>query len=287
MSGERFRGENSRSGRLDALTAAFEVARVRSGRMELVLTDDNERVVTSPATKHGRGQSTRGGDGIGDGSAVNRSPMSRSDARQGCAAVTPILLRRRRQGLSLRSSRVSRAKNCACLGLHLHRGDFSSHSFPAPSDRTPARQGAPNISSRMAVPGSFWRWAILAAPAFGRLDWPGGRQRGIRDLAELHSRALAEPVRRSGEHGGLTLGTAVGVILTAALAWDRADGLLNAVAAPRFSLPCGSAAGMTQGTTDLTGSDADRRLSSSVNAGFGRERPDRRKKRQFCLAVWE
>ena len=28
--------------------------------------------------------------------------------------------------------------------------------------------------------------------------------------------------------GGLTLGTAVGVILTAALAWDRADGLLNA-----------------------------------------------------------
>ena len=28
--------------------------------------------------------------------------------------------------------------------------------------------------------------------------------------------------------GGLTLGTAVGVLLTAALAWDRADGLLNA-----------------------------------------------------------
>ena len=62
-----------------------EVARLRSGRTELVLTDDNERVAVSPATRHSRGQSARGGDGIGDGSAVNGPPMSRSDARPGFA----------------------------------------------------------------------------------------------------------------------------------------------------------------------------------------------------------
>ena len=58
----------------------------------------------------------------------------------------------------------------------------SSRFFPAPSDRTPARQGA--LEHFVAYGGTgFLRRAGLSwlASASGRLDWPGGRQRGIRD----------------------------------------------------------------------------------------------------------
>ena len=105
----------------------------------------------------------------------------------------------------------------------------SSRFFRAPSDRTPARQG--EFEHFFAYGGTGFLLAL------GYLGW---RQRLVAWIGLAAASGVFEILQnfipgRSpslfdalASSGGLTLGMAVGVILTAALAWDRADGLLNA-----------------------------------------------------------
>ncbi len=143
--------------------------------------------------------------GEGTGSARVRRSMGRRCREAMCAGA----LRHRRANFAPSPTPTTPTKVVARLAREelrvsllspASRRSPSSRFFPASSDRAPARPGASNISSPMAGRGSFWRWAILDGASVWSLDCPGGRKRGIRDLAELRSRALAEPVRRSGEH---------------------------------------------------------------------------------------
>ena len=126
-------------------------------------------------------------------------------------------------------ARLAREELRVSLLSPASRRSPSSRFFPAPNDRTPARQGASNISSPMAGPGSFSRWVILAGDSV-LVAWIG--LAGVSGVFEIlqnfipgRSPSLFDVLASSG---GLTLGLAVGAILTAALAWDRADELLNA-----------------------------------------------------------
>ena len=225
-----FSRENSRSRLLTPWPRAFEVARLRSGRTELVLTDDNERVAASPATRHGHGQSARGGDGIGDGSAVNGQPMSRGDASQGsarpsrqfCSGADAKGSRRGRR--ASRARRIARVLAFACIAaiavLSLVPGGERPHTgAPGRVEHFVAHGGTGFL---LALGYLGWRQRLVASIALAAAS---GVFEILRNFIPGRSPSLFDALASTG---GLTLGTAVGVILTAALAWDRADGLLNA-----------------------------------------------------------
>ncbi len=194
------------------------------------MTDDNERLATSPATMHGHGPSTRGGDGIGDGSAVNGPPMSRSDASQGSAPPS----RQFRSGADAKDSRqgrrASRARRIARVLAFACIAAIAVLSLLPGAERP--HTGAPGRAEHFIAYGGT---GLLLA-----LGYLGGRQRLVAWIGLAAASGLFEILQnfipgRSPSlfdalagAGGLTLGMAVGVILTAALAWDRADGLLTA-----------------------------------------------------------
>ena len=205
------------------------------------MTDDNERVATPTATRHGRGRSARGGDGIGDGLAVDRPPMSRSDARQGSAKPSRQFCRGAdandsdRGGRASRARRIARVLAFACIAaiavLSLVPGAERPHTgMPGRAEHFVAYGGTGFL---LALGYLGWRQRLIAwiglAAASGVFEI-------LQNFIPGRSPSLFDALASSG---GLTCGMAVGVILTAALAFDRADGLLNADrgAAFRSALP--------------------------------------------------
>ena len=201
---------------------------MHSGRTELVLTDDNERVATSPATRHGRRRSARGRDrrwfgGQGAADVANDARQgSAPPSRQFCSDADANDTRHGRR--ASRARIIARALAFACIAaiavLSLLPGSERPHT------------GAPGrVEHFVAYGGTGFLLAL------GYLGW---RQRLVASIALAAASGAFEilqnfiPGRSPSQFdalastGGSALGTAVGVILTAALAWDRSDGLLNA-----------------------------------------------------------
>ena len=195
----------------------------------MVLTGDNERVATSPATKQSRRRSARGGDGIGDGSAVNGPPMSRSDARQGSAKPSRQFCSGADANDTRQGRRASRARRIA------HVLAFACIAAIAVLSLLPGAE-----RPHTGAPGRFEHFVAYGGTGFLlALGYLGRRQRLVAWISLAGASGVFEILQnfipgRSpslfdalASTGGLTLGMAVGVILTAALAWDRADGVLN------------------------------------------------------------
>ncbi len=186
-------------------------------------------MATSPGAKHSRGRPARGGEPIGDDSAVNRPPMPRSDASQG----------------SSKSARHSRAGAC---GSHLGRSAFRVQRVA----RLVAFACVAAIAVLSLVPGAERPNTGLPGRAehfiayagtgfFVALGYVGWRYRLIAWIGLAAASGLFEILQnfvpgRSpslfdalASTGGLTCGMAFGAVLAAALTGSgRADATLGA-----------------------------------------------------------
>jgi hypothetical protein len=179
-------------------------------------------VATSPAAKPSRGR-------IGDGSA-NGSPTPRSDASQGAAwsswqSCVGAGADGSRPGRSVfRAQGVARSVAFACVAaivvLSLVPGAERPHTgLPGRAEHFIAYAGT-GVFVALGYIGRRQRlfaWSGLAA-ASGLFEL-------LQNFVPGRSPSLFDALASAS---GLTCGMAVGVLMTAALAWDRADGLWNA-----------------------------------------------------------